>query len=110
MVDAQYHFELADIVLALDADFLNCGPGHVRYQRNFCSRRRSERDRPFMNRLYVVESTPSGTGALADHRLPLRPGLIKDFAKALAVAVPIWPLGKRGNRSTCSAPLPRFPV
>src|SRR5205085_2344442 len=87
VVDAQYHFDRADVVLALDADFLGCDAGHVRHVRDFCSRRRGERGRPAMNRLYVVESTPSGTGALADHRLPLRSGVVKDFARAVAVAV-----------------------
>ena len=29
--DAQYRFAAADVVLALDADFLASGPGHVRY-------------------------------------------------------------------------------
>jgi len=37
-----------------------------------------------MNRLYAVESTPSGTGALADHRLALPPAEIEAFLAALA--------------------------
>ena len=37
-----------------------------------------------MNRLYVVESTPSNTGAMADHRLPVRSSDIEAFARALA--------------------------
>jgi molybdopterin-containing oxidoreductase family iron-sulfur binding subunit len=36
------------------------------------------------NRLYVLESTPTGTGAAADHRFPLRARDIADFAAALA--------------------------
>ena len=35
-----------------------------------------------MNRLYVVESTPTPTGAMADHRLPLRAREIEGFARA----------------------------
>ncbi len=37
-----------------------------------------------MNRLYVVECTPSITGAIADHRLPLRASEIDGFARAVA--------------------------
>src|SRR5258708_36143006 len=37
-----------------------------------------------MNRLYVVEPTPSVTGATADHRLPLRASEVNLFARALA--------------------------
>src|SRR5208283_434308 len=36
-----------------------------------------------MNRLYVVESTPTVTGAMADHRLPLRASDVEAFARAL---------------------------
>ena len=36
-----------------------------------------------MNRLYVVESTPSSTGAKADHRLPVQAGEVESFARAL---------------------------
>src|SRR5260370_7594953 len=37
-----------------------------------------------MNGLYVVEPTPSVTGATADHRLPLRVSEVGLFARALA--------------------------
>ena len=64
-------FENADVILSLDADFLYAGfPGSTRYARDFAKRRNP--DAGAMNRLYVVESTPSSTGAKADHRLPLR--------------------------------------
>ena len=39
------------------------------------------------NRLYVVESTPTITGATADHRLPLRPSQVGEFAYAVAAAL-----------------------
>jgi molybdopterin-containing oxidoreductase family iron-sulfur binding subunit len=37
-----------------------------------------------MNRLYAVESTPSVTGTMADHRLPLRAGEIGGLARTVA--------------------------
>jgi molybdopterin-containing oxidoreductase family iron-sulfur binding subunit len=83
-VDAQYRFDKADVILALDADFLFCGPGTVRYARDFADRRRLLDGQAQMNRLYIVESTPSVTGTLADHRLPLRASKIENFARAVA--------------------------
>ena len=35
----------ADVILSLDADFLGCGPGSLRYARDFAARRRPERRR-----------------------------------------------------------------
>ncbi|MGN6555621.1 MAG: 4Fe-4S dicluster domain-containing protein [Verrucomicrobiota bacterium] len=37
-----------------------------------------------MNRLYVVESTPTLTGTMADHRLPFASGEIKTLAREIA--------------------------
>ena len=85
--DAIYHFDKADVVVALDSDFLTCGPASVRYTRDFADRRRVTDDKKDMNRLYAIESTPSLTGGKADHRLPLKASEIEGFAGALASAV-----------------------
>ncbi|HSM51350.1 MAG TPA: TAT-variant-translocated molybdopterin oxidoreductase, partial [Thermoanaerobaculia bacterium] len=63
----------ADVVLAVESDFLTSGPWAVRHARDFAERRRVTPERPEMNRLYAVESSPTATGAAADHRLALAP-------------------------------------
>ena len=83
-VNSVYHFERADIVVSLDSDFLTAGPGAVRYARDFADRRRVTGVDSSMNRLYVVESTPTVTGGMADHRLPMRAHDVEAFARALA--------------------------
>jgi MoCo/4Fe-4S cofactor protein with predicted Tat translocation signal len=84
-VETQYRLENADVIVSLDADFLYAGfPGMTRYARDFAKRR--DPDSGNMNRLYVIESTPSSTGAKADHRFPLRAGWIQ----ALAQQVLTW--------------------
>jgi molybdopterin-containing oxidoreductase family iron-sulfur binding subunit len=85
-VETQYRLENADVVLSLDADFLDAAfPGFTRYARDFAKRR--DPDSGKMNRLYVVESAMSPTGARADHRLPLRYSEVEGFARALATKV-----------------------
>src|SRR6184192_3530566 len=96
--DAVYHFDQADVVVSLDADFLTVGPGHVRYTKDFSARRRVTDDKKDMNRLYVVESTPTLTGAKADHRLALKGADVEGFARALASA-----LGAGGGAAATTA-------
>jgi Fe-S-cluster-containing dehydrogenase component len=84
-VNTIYRFDRADVVLALDADFLCEGPGCLRYAHDFMTRRHPEAGGSDMNRLYVVEPVPSNTGAVADHRLCLRTGQIQALTLALAV-------------------------
>ena len=80
-VETRYDFSKADVIVSLDADFLYAGfPGSARYTRDFAARRNPDGN---MNRLYVVESTPSSTGMKADHRLPMRAADIEGFARAL---------------------------
>ncbi|MFI5110279.1 MAG: TAT-variant-translocated molybdopterin oxidoreductase [Terriglobales bacterium] len=88
VVDTIYHFDKADVILALDADFLSPAglPGFQRYARDFTSRRKMKPG-VAMNRLYVVESTPSLTGAKADHRMPVRASGIREFAQLIAEGV-----------------------
>ena len=84
VVHSQYRFDQADVVLALDADFLVNQPGSLRYARDFISRRREGAEPRQMNRLYVVESTPTLTGAIADHRKAMPASEIGGFARQLA--------------------------
>lgn len=87
-VNTVLHVDQADVIVSLDADFLMIGPGHVRHIHDF-SLRRSLPDGPKsnLNRLYVVESMPTSTGAMADHRLPLRSTEVEDFARQLAAGL-----------------------
>jgi molybdopterin-containing oxidoreductase family iron-sulfur binding subunit len=82
-VDTQYRFDQADIIVALDADFLGSGPGCLRYARDF-ARRHQPQLAGRMNRLYALETMPSLTGAKADHRLALKPAAIAGVARQLA--------------------------
>ncbi|RRR70803.1 MAG: 4Fe-4S dicluster domain-containing protein [Candidatus Viridilinea halotolerans] len=86
-VAVRYDFSQADVVVALDADFLAPGPGFVAYARAFADARRVTAESDKMNRLYVVEATPSTTGATAEHRLPLKASSIASFAQSLAAGL-----------------------
>ncbi len=83
-INTTYRFDRAEVILALDADFLNSLPGSVRYAREFADKRRITGPQSTMNRLYAVESALSVTGAMADHRLPLKPTEVIHFARAIA--------------------------
>ncbi len=74
----------ADVILALDSDFLDCGQGDLETVRAFTSRRRVSAPKDNMNRLYVVEQRFTLTGAMADHRLRCPASQIPAFAHALA--------------------------
>ena len=52
-VSAVYNFDKADVIVSLESDFLACGPGSVRYTRDFADRRRITDEQKSMNRLYV---------------------------------------------------------
>ncbi|MGH9944734.1 MAG: TAT-variant-translocated molybdopterin oxidoreductase, partial [Pyrinomonadaceae bacterium] len=79
-----YDFSRADRVLSLDSDFLSCGPASLRYAKDFAERRRLAEGKSEMNRLYAVETTPTNTGLVADHRLAIRPSEMESFARAIA--------------------------
>src|SRR6204780_3067754 len=73
-VETRYDFSKADVIVSLDADFLYPGfPGSTRYIRDFAKRRDPDGK---MNRLYVIESGMTSTGAKADHRIPVGAWLV----------------------------------
>ncbi|MCX7792771.1 MAG: TAT-variant-translocated molybdopterin oxidoreductase [Chloroflexaceae bacterium] len=83
-VSTRYDLSKAQVIVALDADFLAPGPGFIPYARAFADGRRVTKASTEMNRLYVVEASPSTTGAAADHRLALKASNVGVFAFALA--------------------------
>ncbi len=77
-----YDLSKAEVILSLDADFLFSGPANLILTKAFAKKRRDPA--VDFNRLYVIESAPSITGAKADVRWRRRPSEIVAFAQDLA--------------------------
>jgi MoCo/4Fe-4S cofactor protein with predicted Tat translocation signal len=138
-VNTIYHFDQADVVVSLDADFLACGPGSLRHARHFADKRRVQTNvthtpqpkedwqegyqqgsipartsqsaqytadnrgplhlpaqvqaegkpasETVLNRLYVVEPSPSPTASMADHHFVARASEVEGWARDLAAAL-----------------------
>jgi MoCo/4Fe-4S cofactor protein with predicted Tat translocation signal len=96
-VNTYYRFDRATTILSLGADFLGAGPGRLRYARDFIDRRKAavhassgagaDAAPSEMNRLYVVEPTPTVTGAKADHRWRVAAREMAGFARAVAARI-----------------------
>jgi Fe-S-cluster-containing dehydrogenase component len=82
-----YDFEKADVILAIDADFLFSHPSSLRFARAFAKRRRLQHGKVDANRLYAIEPAPSITGAMADHRLPASPRRTRRLLAAIDAAL-----------------------
>jgi molybdopterin-containing oxidoreductase family iron-sulfur binding subunit len=79
-----YHFKKADVVVALDSDFLNPLERSVGFAADFYVRRHPDQS---MNRLYAVENHYTLTGGMADHRLRVKASQIGTFAATLALQI-----------------------
>ena len=71
-LDPLYRLDAARVVLTLDADLFGALPGSLAHARSFTAPRRLGA-RADANRLYVLEATPTLTGACADARLARAP-------------------------------------
>jgi Fe-S-cluster-containing dehydrogenase component len=78
-------FADARVALMLDADPIGPGPEQIRFSRDVIDARKA-RSADECLRLYAIEPAWTLTGTLADHRLPLRPELIRNVALGLARA------------------------
>jgi molybdopterin-containing oxidoreductase family iron-sulfur binding subunit len=77
----------AKVIVSFDSDFLWADPGSLQYARHFAAARKVRVRHSLhttMSRAYVIESTLSLTGAMADHRLPAKPEDVAEFASLLA--------------------------
>ena len=80
-----YRFDEARIILSIDGDPFGADPDQINHSRGWASRR--DPDEGEMNRLYVVESQFSSTGAAADHREPIASSRIPAFLDLLETAI-----------------------
>jgi len=82
-----HSLENAQLVLAVDCDFIGTEQDHVRLAREFANNRKVEGPTDSMSRLYVVETQLTTTGAAADHRLALRSSQVSGFLAAVTTEV-----------------------
>jgi MoCo/4Fe-4S cofactor protein with predicted Tat translocation signal len=86
-VETRYDFSQADVIVSLDADPFTFGPGSLVYARAFARRRREAAiGAGTPPRYYAIETTPTSSGSLADHRIALKPSELHAAAAALAAA------------------------
>jgi len=88
VVQPVYDFKRAKAVLSLDGDFLASNPHNVQSAGDFAQTRRLD---GAVSRLYSVESTPSSTGAFADHRVAVTPPDVYAVAAAVANGLGVAP-------------------
>ncbi len=86
-VSPVHDFSKAEVVVSFGADFINSGPARLANARAFADKRRIRNSRDEMNRLYQLETTPSNSGSLADHRVALKPSEVAAAAAAVAAAL-----------------------
>ena len=97
-LEPHYLVEKADVLVSLDADFLEARNDTVDLNLGFANRREPHHPRG-LNRLYVVEPRFSITGGMADHRLKLRSADMEGFALSLAAELGKTLPGLSGFRS-----------
>lgn len=80
------HYENADLVVALDDDFMSpqAHKNSVENSVKLTSRRKVESPDDTMSRIYSIENAFTSTGSYADHRLRLKSSQIAPFTYALA--------------------------
>ena len=79
-----YDYSKAKVILSIDSDFTQTESENINANAGFAAGRNLDDEHSEMNRLYMVESAFSSTGASADHRMVLKQKEIYDFVLGLA--------------------------
>jgi MoCo/4Fe-4S cofactor protein with predicted Tat translocation signal len=82
-----YHFDKADVVVSLGADFLGTWLSPVEFARQYSMKRKLDGDKKVMSKHYQFESYLSLTGSNADERFTHRPSETGAVAVALLNAL-----------------------
>jgi len=86
-VEPRYRFDNAAVIVSLESDFLYTHPERLLHTRDYTNGRRLTGSARHMNRLYVAESTPTVTGTMAEHRLPIESSKVEALAFEIANTV-----------------------
>ena len=78
-----YHLEKANVVLAIESDFIGSDLNSIHNQKMFAKKRKVKSNTDKMNRLYSVESNLTCSGMMADHRMKIKPSDVYDFVAEL---------------------------
>lgn len=79
-----YDLKRASLIVALQSDFLYSHPDRLRHTREFSDARRVVAGKDAMNRLIALESSPTVTGSMADHRIVFSQSEIEAAVVSLA--------------------------
>ncbi|TGL67937.1 TAT-variant-translocated molybdopterin oxidoreductase [Leptospira kmetyi] len=82
-----YHFDLANVILSIDCDFMGNWLSPEEHQKDFSKRRNLRNGAKDVNLYVAAESIPTMSGSNADLRLPIRPGDQTKLALAIAAAL-----------------------
>jgi len=83
-VETTYEFSKARVVVLVDSDALCTEGAALRHSRHFAMTRDVDKLGTEISRLYSVESSPSPSGTMADHRLRMQSGQVPAFVAAIA--------------------------
>ncbi|TGK31793.1 4Fe-4S dicluster domain-containing protein [Leptospira gomenensis] len=82
-----YHFDLANVILSIDCDFMGNWLSGEEHQKDFSKRRNLRNGAQDVNLYIAAESVPTMSGSNAELRLPIRPGDQTKLALAIAAAL-----------------------
>ena len=82
-----YHIDNADVIFTVQSDFLVSGPGAMAYAHAFSQWKDLQLLPGHMKRMYALESTPTLTGTMADHRIIGHPAETEAFLSALIARI-----------------------
>jgi len=82
-----YHFDKADIIVSLDADFLGTWLMPTTYINQYTQRRKLNKSQKSISRHYQFETNLTLTGSNADHRIPIKPSQLGLLALTLYKAI-----------------------
>ena len=82
-----YHFEKAQTIVSLGADFLGTWVSPIEFSKGYSKKRKITAKNPTISRHYQVEAMHTITGAAADHRATCKPSELGGVAVALYEAV-----------------------